>query len=407
MQFPGWIALIPIAGASCIIAAQHGNKFQDLIANRGMVLIGKISYPLYLWHYPIFSYLRIYESNEPSVAMVIFSMGLSLLLAFLTYQFIERPIRFGRFKQASNQMIIGTLVTALLLVGILGKLTQRERGFASRMGGEWRTNLAQMNESQGGETCAFLEPNPDSSCLISNSKADPTVALIGDSHAVHFFAGVATYVASTGGNLIALSGPGCVPFLGVRTRQVKGDPEICGGIVDRIFSSIDDHPQIKTVVIATRGPMTLTGKPFGQDEVPGRYIDSDQYPDAHGASELFSQGLEVTLKHLTSRKKEVVFIFDNPELGFNPELCGDLSLVRKTHPTCKIAREQVEARNFEYRALVTNVLSRYPTVKVIDTLKTFCDADYCYARKDEQLIYRDNNHLTRFGSMLLTPAYQF
>jgi peptidoglycan/LPS O-acetylase OafA/YrhL len=407
MAFPGWFALAPTIAACCLIAAEGPNALKGLLSNRLMVFVGKISYPLYLWHYPIFSYLRIYESGEPTVLVMSLAMAVSVLSAFLTYQFIEHPFRFGALKRVSHGMIIGSLVTALLCVGILGKLTQRERGFSQRMGGDWEQMLAQMDEPQGGQDCAFQDPIAESTCLISRPGVAPTVALIGDSHAVHFFAGAAKSVDLHGGNLIALTGPGCVPFIGVRTRQVKGDPEVCAAIVERVFLYLDNNPQIKTVLIATRGPISLTGKTFGQDEVPGRFIDSDVYPLAKTLPSLFAQGLDTTVSHLIKSGKKVVFILDNPELGFDPELCSDLSIARKKNPSCKVERSVVDARNLEYRGLVMQAKTKHPGLQVIDTLKTICDDQYCYARRDGRYIYRDNNHLTTFGSLLLAPEYQF
>ena len=408
MAFPGWFALAPTIAACCLIAAEGPNALKGLLSNRLMVFVGKISYPLYLWHYPIFSYLRIYESSEPPLFVMSCAMAVSILCAVLTYQFIERPFRVGALKRISNAMTIGCLVAALLCLGVLGKLAQRERGLTQRMGGDWAPMLAQMYESQGGQNCALKNLIPEeSTCLIAKANEAPTVALIGDSHAVHFFAGVSRYVDLQGGNLIALTGPGCVPFIGVRTRQVKGDPEVCAAIVERVFLYLDNNPQIKTVLIATRGPISLSGKPFGQDDVPGRYIDSDVYPQAKTLPSLFAQGLEATVSHLIKSGKKVVFILDNPELGFDPELCSDLSISRKKNASCKVERNAVDERNLEYRKIVNATKSKHPDMQVVDTLLRICDSQYCYAKKGDKFIYRDNNHLTTYGSLLLAPGYQF
>ncbi|MDB0554525.1 acyltransferase, partial [Ralstonia solanacearum] len=95
MEFPGWLALIPSLGACFILSALADNPFSEALSHPGMVWVGKISYPLYLWHYPIFAYLRIYVSGEPGVAVMIGAMAGSVLLAWLTYKFIEHPVRFG------------------------------------------------------------------------------------------------------------------------------------------------------------------------------------------------------------------------------------------------------------------------------------------------------------------------
>lgn len=404
MAFPGWLAIIPAIGAFCILAAEGENQTSDLISNKFLVWIGRVSYPLYLWHYPIFAYLRIYEAGEPSVLVMLVGMIISVTLAYLTYAYIEHPIRFGRFKQTRGILVVLPLVVGLLSVGVVGKLTQGKRGFPQRINSQ---EVAPASEMTSEHQCRAVGLPPDASCIISNPDHHPNVALIGDSHASHFAAGLQDHTMSHGQNLVVLSGPGCVPFLDVRTRNVKGDPQTCGEIVSWIYSYINENPQINTIYIATRGPISLNGKTYGEEEVAGRYIDSDNYPAAKTQKELFVQSLDRTLARLLNDGKKVFIILDNPELGFNPQLCSDLPLIRQTKLTCAIPRAEVDARNADYREIMREAQSKYPNINLIDTFKVFCDDSLCYARKNDRMLYRDNNHLTVFGSKELAPLYKF
>jgi peptidoglycan/LPS O-acetylase OafA/YrhL len=98
MDFPGKLALLPTAGAVLIIwAGPHAFVNRWVLSNRVAVWFGKISYPLYLWHWPLLVYLRIVdEHNAPSYLMRAGVLVLTILLSWLTYRFIERPIRFGK-----------------------------------------------------------------------------------------------------------------------------------------------------------------------------------------------------------------------------------------------------------------------------------------------------------------------
>jgi len=408
MEFPGWVALVPSLGAMFILSVSKKNKYNKFLSNPIMVWVGKISYPLYLWHYPVFAYLRVYEGAETNAGQKISAMALAVILAWLTYKFIEYPIRFGIGRKVSNKVVISILVGLLIAIAVLGKKTQSARGFQGRINGQLIENAKQSDRIPDGIACSTpIFESAELNCLIADPNRPPTHALIGDSHASHFYAGMVEHVNETGGNLILLSGPGCVPFIGIRTRNAKGDPQTCGPIVDEIHSFLDKTPTIKTVVLATRGPITLTGKPFGEEDVIGRYIDSDDYPSAKTLHDLFSQSLDATLAHLRMTGKKVVIILDNPELGFNPTLCNDLPLIRKTKQTCTIARSEVEERNREYRNLIGKLTLIYPEVEIVDSFKAFCDADNCYAKKDGEWLYRDNNHLTNSGSRQLKPLYAF
>jgi peptidoglycan/LPS O-acetylase OafA/YrhL len=113
-SFPGVWALVPVVAAVLIISA--GPKAwvnKNLLSNEVAVWIGLISYPLYLWHWPVISFATIFESTFPSVSVRIEALIAAILLAYITYKIVERPIRAGSKK---NEM---TAVLFMLMVGVL------------------------------------------------------------------------------------------------------------------------------------------------------------------------------------------------------------------------------------------------------------------------------------------------
>lgn len=93
-----------------------------------MVAIGLMSFSLYLWHWPLLSFARLMEQGMPSKSIRILCVGISFLLAFLSYLSIEKPIRFGE-KQRLNALIL--LGLSLGVIG-LGVYTYKKEGFTSR-----------------------------------------------------------------------------------------------------------------------------------------------------------------------------------------------------------------------------------------------------------------------------------
>jgi peptidoglycan/LPS O-acetylase OafA/YrhL len=116
--FPGWWALLPTVGAVLIIAAGPAAWCNRIILSfRPMVWIGLISFPLYLWHWPLLALARIQEGDTVPIADRAILVALSVVLAWLTYRFIERPIRFNaKFRTQKNV----ALVILMILVGYLG-----------------------------------------------------------------------------------------------------------------------------------------------------------------------------------------------------------------------------------------------------------------------------------------------
>lgn len=118
LTFQSTWALIPVLGTVLVIASGSKSWLNRLfLMNPIAVWFGLISYPLYLWHWPILSFLRIIEIEVPHRNARIFAVFLSIAFAWLTYKFIEKPIRFGSLKRIISPLII-TIV--LFFVGGFG-----------------------------------------------------------------------------------------------------------------------------------------------------------------------------------------------------------------------------------------------------------------------------------------------
>ncbi|MBB3643192.1 acyltransferase family protein [Variovorax atrisoli] len=116
--FPGWWALLPVLGAaSCIAAGPGGVLNKYLLSNRVMVWIGLVSYPLYLWHWPLLSYARIVTGGEPPLQLRIVLVVASIVLAWATYRFLERFVKL-HLSQAMLRGLAGA-GAALALAGVI------------------------------------------------------------------------------------------------------------------------------------------------------------------------------------------------------------------------------------------------------------------------------------------------
>ena len=111
-NFPGWQALIPVLGAYLVIRNASSRTTRLILANRPMVYIGLISYPLYLWHWPVISYLKITEL-QPTATQKGIGIGLTVLLAIITYRFLEKPIRHRKGWTTAVLLILMTTMAAI------------------------------------------------------------------------------------------------------------------------------------------------------------------------------------------------------------------------------------------------------------------------------------------------------
>ena len=127
LAFPGKWALIPVLGAVLIIAAGPKAYFNRVVlSSRLAIWFGLISFPLYLWHWPVLSFARILAGDVPSREIRLGAVLLAVLLAWLTYRLIELPLRFGKFKTHQG------LVLCMLLMGGVGGGTYLLDGLPSQ-----------------------------------------------------------------------------------------------------------------------------------------------------------------------------------------------------------------------------------------------------------------------------------
>ena len=188
--FPGWWALLPVAGATLlIVAGETARPNRIFLSHRKLVYIGLVSYPLYLWHWPLLVFARIIRfQKEPTIIMSIGLIVVSGVLAHLTYRLIERPIRSRGYL--STKAI--TLAAALAVCGCLGLAVYAKDGLPDRFPSDIQKRV--MNNDKGdrdAHACRYdAGMRPSVMCDGTGSAGSPLVLLWGDSHAFHLIAGL-------------------------------------------------------------------------------------------------------------------------------------------------------------------------------------------------------------------------
>ena len=262
--FPGWWALAPTLGTACLISTGPTawiNK--NILSSRPLVGIGLISYPLYLWHWPLLVFMRMYIGDTTSVSAHILVMILSVVIAWITYVFIEKPFRFGLFTKAK----FAFLCISMVIIGIIGYHTYRSNGLSYRLPPSIRnityynnTYMESFNTAYGGETCFLasrLGRTKFDACVHNMEKSASTaVVLCGDSHAAHLLPGI--IAAKPDFRITYLTAAECAPIYGTS----RADIPACEQIMNYIFNRIS-YEKPNTVVLAANWGMypwkNLTG----------------------------------------------------------------------------------------------------------------------------------------------------
>ncbi len=189
MPFPGWPALLPVAGAMAVLAAgPEATVNRAVFSHRAAVFVGLISYPLYLWHWPLISYALVVRMEKPlTPLMAVALVAASILLAWLTYRFIERPIRFGSHRRRRT-MIVAACMVAL---GACGLVVWTNEGFPDRFppypgGLDIRKISAAKLDPIYRPTSGMKVTDQDTILISHLGHGDRKVALVGDSMVQHY-----------------------------------------------------------------------------------------------------------------------------------------------------------------------------------------------------------------------------
>jgi peptidoglycan/LPS O-acetylase OafA/YrhL len=403
-RFPGWWALLPTLGAALMIAAGSRSWLNRvLLSNRFLVWIGLISFPLYLWHWPLLSFARIMQNETPSLEIRAAALLLSVVLAWLTFVLLEKPIRHGgRHEVTLNKFTyIGfktpaILMILMLLIGLVGYNAYNRDGY------RFRASIKKFEQQNNGF-------NWDDGAKYANAeKDDPPnikrdVVLIGDSHAQAIFGGFSELYKKHSTRLQLRAGAACPPFYDLTVQHI-GHAEECKDVMNKFLDDAIKDTSIKTIILTSRGPLYLTGQGFGDGDAIFLKIKSKF---AHAKSDqdftaVFEDAMTRTLKMLTHANKKIIFIVDAPEMGFAPELCVDarpLKLVDNKKALCGIPKAVFDKRNAGYLTIIAAHAEAFPQVKFLYPSKYLCDDQYCYAKKDGIIFYRDDDHLSYEGGL--------
>lgn len=386
--FPGFWALLPVCGATLIIASGKNGLFNRLVLSHpAVVWIGLISYPLYLWHWPLLSFARIIEGDTPDRVIRIGAFALSILLAWLTYVGVEKPVRFG----APSALRTALLILLMVASGAAGYATYKAQGYPAR---------ASIKDYINNNNELIRTPTVDEACLsyigtkspafpicrFENADSPEVVAVIGDSHAHTAFPGMAEILKDRKISTLLMANSGCPVLKGAPTGKDQKEKNLCNARIEQILEIILSKKEIEKVYLFTRGAKNLTGR----EPLTG---DRDMLGSAILSAQDYKNGLQATIDTLHNAGKKVTYVMENPELKWLAETCTERPFRQKSYD-CRPIKQDVIDRYRQY----TDILSQVRNVTVIDTLDLFCPSERCKVFENGILLYADDDHLSVTGS---------
>lgn len=372
--WPGYLAALPVLGAFIVIQA---NRNQDsLVNNYVFQLLGKCSYSIYLWHWPVVVFLYYFSIQGDKSDFV--GIILSLLLAFLSYKYIE----LIDFKANYNKWYLRFAPICLMLITVgLGVTISESDGFVNRTSKEYQLLIKNTEKSPYTKKCHIDSyQDPSKSCEYFNGKI--TWAVLGDSHAIAIAYELAENLKKQNVGLKHFTFSGCKPSY-LETNNYNS----CSKWYNESINYILNNDEIKNVVVNHRFTTALFDFDIS-DYYPGQPPSNVTDKTKH-----VIHNFDKLINKLASKKENVYIYYPIPELPMkvdklinNKYIAGDdLSNINGTSLSWYLKRNEVIINHFDK--------VNYPSnVHILKVENIFCDKKTCYAVKDGVNLYSDDNH---------------
>lgn len=400
--FPGWWALLPTLGAYFFLASGPDALYKKKVfSNPVSIFVGRISYPLYLWHWPLLSLAQIVEEDTPILPIRVIVVLISFLAAWLTWVLLEKPVQVHLFQKFSvirrNFYFVCFSLLIFIGLGVIGYGTYFKNGLKGRHAAIEARNAATEFNFLTAETCLGDHKliGSDVYCIRSpKSEKQPEIIILGDSHASHLVPGLITQIP-----LVQLGKANC-PALYQVERSIRKKNLGCLDIYNQIHHILfENYRHAKVVILSSQIPWEFMN--LEKPELWRFYSVKNKNTNSRNA---MKEGFSNTIKYLHALGKTVFFFIDIPELKFPPRSCVNLRpfhLNFHARKNCFTELSFVKVRQDEYRKMVNELKMENPSIQIFDPLTNLCNENECHAMKEGKILYRDDNHLNNEGSKFI------
>ena len=370
--------LTAVAATVLILWAANASGLGEVLAMAPGRFAGRLSYPLYLWHWPLWVYFGMVIGRSPSTGERFGLLLAGVAMASLSL-LLERRLREGGWRYAGPGGLAALSWGGLALLGMLllgsGGWPGRGRVYQTPEGVTW--------EAGAEASCRARFNTPAGYCFLSGAGRG-VVAVLGDSHANALAEGLRLHYGSSR-PVLNLGGPGCPMLAGVG-RNGGREQAACLPLAEQALSFVESQSEVSLVILSGRY---------------GYYLENGLLtvsPDG------FRAALAASVRRLQVHGKHVVLVHPVPETGSRfSRQCG---LVRPFAPAqedgaCLRDRSAVEKAQSLYRQALAGIDRELPDLQFIDPMAVFCNGTGCSSLLDTQPLYRDADHLNAFGASLL------
>jgi peptidoglycan/LPS O-acetylase OafA/YrhL len=419
-RFPGFAAVPPVIGTGLLIWSGSATPtfIHRLLAVRPTVAIGKASYSLYLWHFPILAFAG-YARQGPLGSFAAGALCLlSVAVSFLSLRIIERPFRFPSKNIGARRVVsfalAGTstmVVAAALIVGPGGypfRMTTTAAEFLS---------VEQERDTYHHWECMSLEQKivpPTQACRLGTKSVEPNTLLWGDSHSVITASALEQSALRNGAAFLFTASVDCPIGIGFSIDAGTGPSfvstpgyQYCGQYNEVMLKLATENPNIEAVVLSSRWTNWRVGEVGSSAESPVDIRLRDDTGVARSLADnraIFAKGFESLVRLLTAAGKIIWIIGPLPEPSVRVPKALYIKQLGFDSRDLDIPRASFFAKNKYILAFFQEIAQKYP-VKFIWPHTVLCDEQICPVVENGRPLFFDSNHLSAFGATKTSTLY--
>lgn len=400
--FPDWHAVVVClaTAALLVMGADPRSAGAKLLTLRPLVFIGTLSYSLYLWHWPVFAAGR-YLGLDSRWGFTAACFALTFLLAYLSYQLVEKPCR-GR--QMSLKATAGILcIVPLALLVSLSMVASKHEGLPGRFGGEYLSILHALKSSELPYRQSCLGGSSDGSdehCIMGDKTGKDRSLLIGDSFSNQYWGFMDVFAKDAGTSFLVQGASSCLALPDVYLFD-------WWNYKNTVYQEChDDAQKYYELIKANHYKYVAIGQTWGNYEgdhvvlAPG---DSRSIELSHARTEAaLNKALDIIV-----------------ESGATPVIIKATASMPAHYQECFFSRFKLRGLTADngcevspvpqqpgwFDQLFSQLQAKYPNLVIIDPKDVQCDGQKCLGSLNDVPVYRDVGHITDYASSQFGQLY--
>ncbi len=396
--------ILPVLGSALIMYAnQQVSLVNRKLAMKAPVAIGRISYSLYLYHWPIIIFFGIYTGrHDNGLAGTAVIVILTFILSILSYHMVEQP---ARRSAISDRRVLLYGFLAIIALAVTFKSLEKSAESSWRIS-SYTEDTGTVNQQPRRPDGCFPQIKNYTQLIYCNTAQNenaPVVALLGDSHGYRFVTSTVNWARENGYNVISLNVPGCPMLLGgvhIRSTLDPKHERMCANALPLLKSEILNNPDVKLVLLAQRFELFFDGRGFNSQARQITFVNTDgSMIRDHTA--YYQQKLAYTVENLKQAGKQVVILKQIPLMA-NLKACNWKPLIYRIidrRRNCNFDTEFISKWQLPAAKFIDRFISKHK-LNALD-LTPYIDGPI----QNGENIYMDIDHLNERGSQFISPYF--